>query len=354
MRFKDRIIDIIFFGGDIDLLEMRLSELSDEVSNFIIIESIPELLKNNFNYDYKPISKWLPKIKIYSTNVDINSSDQEPELKLLLEEIIYELDLNFTDILMFSKYNEIPDFSLLDEIIEELDFGPIIFRSPCLSWSVNYVEKHEKFGTFIFLFSHFITKEINFLTLFRDKSNIVMPKYSKIHGGWILEGFEKNKKVDPYLIENYLPNSHINPLKTYQLVKIESEIKLPKNIFKLNSKQLGRDYSKLHFFDCDNSNDNPINDNIFDTIIKINFSNNPIESIEYDKNLKFVSINTFLPKKVLYGIKPYSEFIEDYKFNEVIKFCYTIFPLDQDKIFIKMNGVITEYLWEELKKNPLN
>lgn len=348
---KNKVVDIILFGGDINLLEMRFLELSDYVDHFIIVESIPEIEKNKFNYDYRLVSKWLLNTKIYTTSVDLNSTDQEPNLNSLLEQIIFDLDLNFTDVIMLSKYNEIPDMSMFDEIYKNLDFGPIIFKSPSLVWNINYMEKNDKFGTFVFLFTHLITKEVNFLTLFRDKSNIVVPKYSKAYGGWILEGFESNKEINPFLIENYLPNTNIDPYKTYQLILRTPEVKLPKHIFKLKNKTVGRNHSKVHFFDCDNSN-NSVDQ--FDTNIQINFSDNPIENVEYDSNMMKFKINSFLPKNVLYGDKSYEEFIIDYKFNEVIKFCSTVFPLDQDKIIIKLNGVIKEFLWVELKKNPLN
>jgi hypothetical protein len=353
MARKKKIIDIVLFGGDSSLLEFRIKELSEYVDEFLIIVSTTKSEVVSIFSNDKLKSSLDKPIKIFYTNVDFNSKNIEPNLKTLLERIILQCDLNFTDVVMVSKYNEIPDFSIFDKVYDELDFGPIFLKSVCVVWNSNYVERHKKFGTFIFQFTHLITKEVDLGTLLRDKSNIVIPKYGKINGGWILNGFETYTVFNKTLLDDRLPNESISPIRTYQLIERDPSISLPKHILDLKNKKIGREYTKTHFFDCDDNDDEKYELSKFDTLNKIIFTDNPIETFTISDNLKIRRFNSFLPTNVLYGNKNYSDFIFDYKMNEVKKFCSTIFPTDQDIIVIKINDKIFEYRWIEFKQKIL-
>jgi hypothetical protein len=346
---KSKIIDIILFNGDIDMLEFRLEELSEYIDKFVLIESSQMVNSIPYEIKYARISKWSHKIVNYTTPVSFSSTKKEEGLKKVIHKSIYDLDLNFTDIIFISKENEIPDMTLLNEIRSELSFGPIVLKSVSLNWNKTHRERFSVFGSVCILFSHIVKQDTLLEFLLRDKSNLIMPHYTKLDGGWVLKGFKKYDSDDiKYKLENKIPDENIDPISTYQLIDVGDTLSTPKKINILFNNDVGRSYINRHYFDCDYNISNPI-DGEYETVNFINFSISPFENFKIDDTNGYRYFDLMVPDRVLYGTKNYDEFIYDYKINEIIKICSTVFPLDQDKIHIKINNSLVIFNWSEIK-----
>lgn len=330
MTKKRKIIDIIFFNGQVNILEFRLTELNPFVDTFIIIESLSNssesmLVKYNEIFD-----TWKEKfIHLYAP---INfASDEKIEL---VHRTILKLKLDFEDVIMVSDVNEVPNLLQFDNIIEELKFDAVLLKPQKFVWNINHIDKNKDSGSLIFFYTKLIQNKPNIKQYYsnKDLSNIVC---EKIENGWKFVGFDLKDRVGfEYQIEEKLPMTEVNPLTTYQL--IESDLtNLPVNYKLLPKNKIGRDGVKSHLFIV-NTSISSISEleQKYDTISIVEFISNVNEKLGEKISDKITKHSIFVPDFILYGDDDLEKFQINYKLNEIEKLKNFLFLKEQDTITI--------------------
>jgi hypothetical protein len=330
MTKKRKIIDIIFFNGQVNILEFRLTELNPFVDTFIIIESLSNssesmLVKHNEIFD-----TWKEKFIHLYAPVDF-ASDEKIEL---VHRTILKLKLDFEDIIMVSDVNEVPNLLQFDNIIEELKFDAVLLKPQKFVWNINHIDKNRDSGSLIFFYTKLIQNKPNIKQYYSNKDlfNIVC---EKIENGWKFVGFDLKDRVGfEYQIEEKLPMTEVNPLTTYQL--IESDLtNLPVNYKLLPKNKIGRDGVKSHLFIV-NTSISTISEleQKYDTISIIEFISNVNEKLGEKISNKTTKHSIFVPDFILYGDDDLEKFQKNYKLNEIEKLKHTLFLKEQDTITI--------------------
>jgi len=330
MTKKRKIIDIIFFNGQVNILEFRLTELNPFVDTFIIIESLSNssesmLVKHNEIFD-----TWKEKFIHLYAPVDF-VSDEKIEL---VHRTILKLKLDFEDIIMVSDVNEVPNLLQFDNIIEELKFDAVLLKPQKFVWNINHIDKNRDSGSLIFFYTKLIQNKPNIKQYYSNKDlfNIVC---EKIENGWKFVGFDLKDRVGfEYQIEEKLPMTEVNPLTTYQL--IESDLtNLPVNYKLLSKNKIGRDEVKNHLFIV-NTSIYSISEleQKYDTISIVEFISNVNEKLWEKISNKTTKHSIFVPDFILYGDDDLEKFQMNYKLNEIEKLKHTLFLKEQDTITI--------------------
>jgi hypothetical protein len=330
MTKKRKIIDIIFFNGQVNILEFRLTELNPFVDTFIIIESLSNssesmLVKHNDIFD-----TWKEKFIHLYAPVDF-ASDEKIEL---VHRTILKLKLYFEDIIMVSDVNEVPNLLQFDNIIEELKFDAVLLKPQKFVWNINHIDKNRNSGSLIFFYTKLIQNKPNIKQYYSNKDlfNIVC---EKIENGWKFVGFDLKDRVGfEYQIEEKLPMTEVNPLTTYQL--IESDLtNLPVNYKLLSKNKIGRDEVKNHLFIV-NTSISAISEleQKYDTISIVEFISNVNEKLGEKISNKTTKHSIFVPDFILYGDDDLEKFQKNYKLNEIEKLKHTLFLKEQDTITI--------------------
>jgi hypothetical protein len=330
MAKKRKIIDIIFFNGQVNILEFRLTELNPFVDTFIIIESLLNssesmLVKHNEIFD-----TWKEKFIHLYAPVDF-ASDEKIEL---VHRTILKLKLDFEDIIMVSDVNEVPNLLQFDNIIEELKFDAVLLKPQKFVWNINHIDKNRNSGSLIFFYTKLIQNKPNIKQYYsnKDLSNIIC---EKIENGWKFVGFDLKDRVGfEYQIEEKLPMTEVNPLTTYQL--IESDLtNLPVNYKLLSKNKIGRDEVKNHLFIV-NTSISAISEleQKYDTISIVEFISNVNEKLGEKISNKTTKHSIFVPDFILYGDDDLEKFQKNYKLNEIEKLKHTLFLKEQDTITI--------------------
>jgi len=330
MTKKRKIIDIIFFNGQVNILEFRLTELNPFVDTFIIIESLSNssesmLVKHNDIFD-----TWKEKFIHLYAPVDF-ASDEKIEL---VHRTILKLKLDFEDIIMVSDVNEVPNLLQFDNIIEELKFDAVLLKPQKFVWNINHIDKNRDSGSLIFFYTKLIQNKPNIKQYYSNKDlfNIVC---EKIENGWKFVGFDLKDRVGfEYQIEEKLPMTEVNPLTTYQL--IESDLtNLPVNYKLLSKNKIGRDEVKNHLFIV-NTSIYSISEleQKYDTISIVEFISNVNEKLGEKISNKTTKHTIFVPDFILYGDDDLEKFKINYKLNEIEKIKHTLFLKEQDTITI--------------------
>jgi hypothetical protein len=336
MKKNFKIFDVILFDGDLDLLNLRFSEFYDIIDFFIVVP-----FSNRIKCDID--------IKFKDKVIIFDSFKNETNLYDLLKEFLRTNYESFDDIIFTSCENEIPNFSNLDEIIEEIKFRRVLIKHKTLCWNVDYYIKENSSGSHVFTFSTFLTNK-----------NILIKKnlnFKKIESGWKFLNFHKPNVEEVFARENLLPSVNYHPATTYKLIKTPSDFELPKNVGILAYNKIGRDYMKKHLFLVESSNTVNLNEvsKLYDTVSIIEFSDKLNEVIAESIGESVYKSILHLPTNVLYGEKPLKDFHDDYKINEIKKIIETVFPQDQDSIRIIYKGFDDVVgLWENFKNQKFS
>lgn len=331
MTKKRKIIDIIFFNGQVDMLEFRLTELNSFVDTFIIIESLSnssesKLIKNNKIFDV-----WKEKIIHLYTPLEF-VSDEKIEL---IHRTISKLKLGFEDIISISDVCEVPNFSDFDEVIEELKFDVVLLKHLKFVWNINYVDVYKDTGSLIFFYTTLLQNKPQIKQYYSNKksNNITC---EKIENGWKFVGFNlKEREGFEYQIEEKLPRTEVNPITTYQLVE-SNPTNLPVNYKLLSKNEIGRDSAKNHLFVINSLTDTPIEEleKQYDTVSIIEFISDVHEVLGKRISDKTVKHSIFVPDYIMYGDGNLEKFQSDYKLNEIERLTHSIFKKEQDSITI--------------------
>ena len=336
MKKNFKIFDVILFGGDLDLLNLRFSEFYDIIDFFVIVPFSDEI-KCDIDTKFKD------KVIIFDT------FKNETNLYDLLKEFLKTNYESFDDIIFISHENEIPNFNNLNEIIEEIKFRLVSIEHKTLCWNVDYYIKENIKGSHVFTFSTFLTNK-----------NILIKKnlnFKKIESGWKFLNFHEPTENETFARETLLPSTNYNFATTYKLIKTPSDFELPKNVGILAYNKIGRDYMKKHLFLVESSNTVNLNEvsKLYDTVSIIEFSDKLNEVIAENIGESVYKSILHLPSNVLYGEKPLKDFHDDYKKNEIKKIIETVFPQDQDSIRIIYKGFDDVVgLWENFKNQKFS
>jgi hypothetical protein len=331
MTKKRKIVDIIFFKGQIDILKFRLTELNPFVDTFIIIESLSNssesmLVKHNEIFD-----TWKEKFIHLYAPVDF-ASDEKIEL---IHRTILKLKLDFEDVIMVSNVNEVPNLNDFDNIIEELKFDVVLLKPQKFVWNINHIDKNRDNGSLIFFYTKLVQNKPSIKQYYsnKDLSDIVC---EKIENGWKFVGFDISDRVGfEYQVEEKLPMTKINSVITYQL--IESNLNnLPINYKLLPNNKIGRDSIKNHLLIVNALSGTTIEEleNKYDTISIIEFMSNVNEQLGEKISNKITKHSIFVPDVVLYGDDDLEKFQNNYKLNEIERLKHTLFLKKQDTITI--------------------
>ena len=336
MKKNFKIFDVILFGGDLDLLNLRFSEFYDIIDFFVIVPFSDEI-KCDIDIKFKD------KVIIFDT------FKNETNLYDLLKEFLKTNYESFDDIIFTSYENEIPNFNNLNEIIEEIKFRLVSIEHKTLCWNVDYYIKENIKGSHVFTFSTFLTNK-----------NVLIKKnlnFKKIESGWKFLNFHEPTEGEAFARETLLPSTNYNFATTYKLIKTPSDFELPKNVGILAYNKIGRDYMKKHLFLVESSNTVNLNEvsKLYDTVSIIEFSDKLNEVIAENIGESVFKSILHLPSNVLYGEKPLKDFHDDYKKNEIKKIIETVFPQDQDSIRIIYKGFDDVVgLWKNFKNQQFS
>jgi len=328
---KRKIIDVIFFNGQIDILKFRLSELNSFVDTFIIIESLSnfsesQLIKNNKIFD-----TWKEKIiHLYSPIEFV------PDEKIeLIHRTISKLKLGFEDIISISDVCEVPNFSDFDKVIDELKFDVVLLKHLNFVWNINYVDKYKDAGSFVFFYTTLLQNKPKIKQYYSNK-NLDNITCEKIENGWKFVGFDlKEREGFEYQVKEKLPRVEVNPITTYQL--IESDLNnLPVNYKLLPKNEIGRDFNKNHLFIVNQLSGTTIEEleGKYDTVSIFEFISDVDEQLGEKITDKITKHSIFVPNIVLYGDDNLEEFQKKYKLNEIERLKHTLFLKKNDTITI--------------------
>ena len=318
MTKKIKFFDSVYFRGDADLLEFRLNELNEYVEHFIIADFDP-----SFNLTTKDwFQKWSHKI----SHVVV---DEETFINKIIQEFI-NLKPDFEDVLLFSEINEIPNLETPDKMLNKLKYGAVILEHINFCWNLDYFSTDLFRGTVLFSFSLILRERTSMEFTFKNKFKSSIDLDSIVRNGWRFSNFNYDEKYR-YQIEELLPPTEIDPVRTYQLIKHNGSIPLPKNLHLLPYFKIGRDEVKKHLF-LVNSDLEVINQDYYDTITIINFDSNIQEILCEKVSDKITKSVLYLPSKVLYG-NP-ETFHDEYMMNETKRMFSVVFPQEQDVIEI--------------------
>jgi len=358
MEKKQKIIDVSFFNGELEMLFFRLTELDSHIDTFIIIESetsknlLFEKNKNLFKkWEDKIIHIVTPKNKSDKTNRDIKFN----QLNFLCKKIS-DLNFKFDDIVMISNVNEIPDFETLHIHFDNLVFDMISLYHKNFIWNKDYVSKKPTAGTIIFMMTMFNLNYGILITSYLNKNKTRNFPYFMIDNGWSFSKFfspikTKEKRIK-YFRDNILPVEQIVPSETYQLTKCDKTTKLPKNIYLLPYHKIEREIIKKHLISIDPFN-KTIDKSNFDSVSEIEFIDDVNEVFAEKKDNKTLVSKIFVPNVILYE-ESLELFQKKYKLNEIKKIILTVFPQEQDEITFLNNTKEKTLIWKDITDKPLS
>jgi hypothetical protein len=330
MTKKRKIIDIIFFNGQIDMLKFRLTELNPFIDTFIIIECLSNSSESMLVKHSEIFETWKEKfIHLYAP---INFV---PDEKIeLIHRTISKLKLDFEDIVMVSNVNEVPNLVNFDNVVDELKFDAVLLKHQKFVWDINYVDKNRDNGSLVFFYTKLIQNKPNIKKYYsnKDSQNITC---EKIENGWKFVGFNSyDREGYEYQIGELLPMDNVNPITTYQLLESDST-KLPVNYKLLPKNKVGRGSIKNHLLVVNK----PIStieelEQKYDTISIIEFISNVNERLGKKISDKITKHSIFVPDVILYGDDNLEKFQTNYKLNEIERLKHTLFLKEQDTVTI--------------------
>jgi hypothetical protein len=156
-----KVIDSVFFNGEINYLKFRFTELNDSVTNFIVLESLTDDGESEFEKNLDKFLKWEHKIihikstpptkeeldKISSEIYYFGLDKSNNVLDLLkckqiydLSKCLHNLNLSFDDIIMVSEIDEFPMAPPMDILQSYLSFEPVVFSQKYFIWSKDFIK----------------------------------------------------------------------------------------------------------------------------------------------------------------------------------------------------------------------
>lgn len=320
---KSKIIDLVLFYNEKDILEHRLCYMEEIVDLTIIINygnNTLKKLKDNV-YEIKLQGPFdLIGTKIYDNIISIFGNKY----------------FKYNDCFIFSKVFEFPDIDSITDEIKKVDSEQNFLFHKKLMWTKSYKTKVNHPGTVLLKYKdlQLLPEIFDYLNRCKnDLQNIMI----KNDCGWNIQTFQNDYDVLESI--NFWDNSNItldeliykkNSLYdlNYPNTRIEKnyEFDLPKTFHRL-SKEI--EFRK------------PINVLISDNLIELNHSSHDLKILVTDFNIStkdFITHYPDYPSRVLYGNKNYEEFKEDFKFDSLLSTLKKFDLIDEDIIHIKIKS----------------
>jgi len=383
---KIKVIDSVFFNGEIDYLQFRFTELNDYVDYFIVLETTTENL-SKFEKNLELFELWKDKIvhikskipseenievilKRYgqknSDKINISKLSQIYDLNLFLD----SLNLNFEDVILVSKIDEIPVLPPMEVLQSFLSFEPIVFSQKNFLWNKEYVKSENHLGTLCFQYSHFVLNN-TIPYLFKDgTSKDISLNFTPINFGYRFSFFKSVEDVVDDVMLEYNHDNHEKVMEVileskndlvYHNLETLSNAKplirydglLPKHIDMLKNQKIGRFNPKKHIVVIGIDSSYELDVKEYDTVSIVT----PTDKVS-SKYSNVVSDKITL----YYIVKPvepyYDVLIEDntlenfqkmYFLNEIKKILFSLNPLDFDIFEFKVGGKLLSFVWSDIK-----
>ena len=216
-----KVIDCFIFYNELDMLELRLTELNDIVDYFVLVECTKTHSNDDkelyFENNKDRFSKYLDKIVhiVVKDNIpQTSSSDREIYQRNCIDDGIKKLNLNSEDILIITDLDEIPDSKTVLDLknnnaingIYYLEMDLYYYNMTCMYQKKWHQPKILNYDTYIKydMKPHILTHEY-----YHFRSNCPIIK----NGGWHLSYFgdvefikNKVKKSSAHNSFNHLEN----------------------------------------------------------------------------------------------------------------------------------------------------
>jgi uncharacterized protein YsxB (DUF464 family) len=324
MENKDKIYDIIFFYNEHNLLNLRLKYLSDVVDGFLILNFGPQDLElEGYN---------LKVLKIEENFFEYFNYDDMDFVKRNL----LDFGVKFTDTIMFSKVNEIPNKEDFLEFKKQLKKGGFILKQKNYFWNHHYQSLTIHMGSCVMLLTH-LAQDYKILHKLWETEYPLFLGQNNFNSGWHFNGFENDMDVFTksfsYWNQIKTPLSHIR--EKLELSKNEMKEfwikKHPKKIFLVSGDEL----PKIFY------NDNQMVTQITKTIlVKMEDIITPISQYDEVFEINVGKINHINHK--VYTIETpqnawYQKDLDpqiDYTKNEILRIFNELQLHDSDKIYI--------------------
>lgn len=292
---KNKVLDIILIESDIELLTHRCQNVYDSVD--YIIAMVP----NNFEKIRELESKiafWKDKFSIVLVE-SYNFFE-----KKVLENLLFQLksfELNFEDLICFSKISEIPEFDNFVEVFEQIPYGPVILRNTNFVCHTNLYTKNRHMGTICVNYSHLIKNYVDLKTVYESKNNIITGFFNIVDNGFNFQNFGKETFEDNFSL-SYFKN--VLKFKKDFLIEFFPENICTKNIMVIfNMNQSRVDNSELENYH---------------KILNFNFTKDyTLKELTEFENVQ--TINIFLPPEPLYETESNKSFNLYFGLKEIFR-----------------------------------
>jgi beta-1,4-mannosyl-glycoprotein beta-1,4-N-acetylglucosaminyltransferase len=396
---KNKIVDCFFFYDEIEMLKLRVKELSPYVDYFIVIEGSIDYRNNpkkinfdiedDFFNDYREKINHLVYDKFDKNSLESIYKNLKYERKLLsfndsiidkfdiinyalynLREKILSLDLQFEDLILVSDVDEMPDLSNPETLSHYIKFDSLILRKTNFIWSSEFFDVYPHLGTCVFDKSKLITDPKSLLFNYEWKIKMLYFPSIIVNNGYHFSHFYDYEQTLNKLNLLYEPTDKvvlnksdilesmknlIHPCqknKPYLHTLVEYSGPLPKNSHLLNNQTIGRIWSKNFLILINPSEETKHNDLITDyhQPFFINFTK------KYTKGTNLQNEHEiFAPNEFYYNENTTSldEFRYIYCLNEINKILNRHLLLSHDFVIISLNNYVpsADEIKSNLKKN---
>jgi len=395
---KFKVVDSVFFNGEIDYLLFRFTELNDSVDTFIVMESSVDFSGNqkssHFDENLDKFDKWKDKIihikSDFPSELEIKNIFEESESVRRLVKVddfksvlkvkqLYDLkmrldnlNLSFDDVIMISQIDEFPVIPSMDILQTHLSFEPVFFSQKDFIWSREFIKTENHLGTLCLSYSHIVRILESIFSLLLSKKNRIPLNITPINYGYRFSYFYSiEESLNRIIVDTNITDTHnlkkdiIKSRDELVYIDFENNQKviplkeylgsLPKNINMLNSQKIGRDEPKKHLIIVGIDSSREIVTDGFESVSIITHTNNLSTSkdIVVSDNIKIYYIQ--IPSQKYYDV-----FVEDntlenfqkmYFLNEIKKILISHYPLDIDIFEFYFAGKHKSYTWNEIKDN---
>ena len=386
---KYRVIDTVFFEGEIEPLLFRFTELDNTVDFFIVLESLSEDGKSPFENHKEKFESWrdkiihiksvIPsqdKIEQLSKNLEFNGNVNSKIIPIKISQTydllvcLKSLNLNFDDIIMISNVDEIPELPSMEILQSYLSFEPVVFLQKDFLWSKDFIKQESHVGTFCFQYSHLITNKNISHVFTENTSRNVTQSFTPMNSGFRFESFtdmelsveyfskkyghkdyEKIKSIIQYGRDNLIYYDFETLSNPKSLVKYNG--KLPNHIDMIDSQDIGRSNVKKHLVVIGIDSFQNIDADDFDTVSIVSHTTSITSETykEISSNCKIHYIQ--IPNKKYYDVLIDNNSLENFQkmyfLNEIKKILFLLYPLDIDIFEFYFAGKTITHSWSEIK-----
>ena len=306
---KPQIIQVVENYGTDDLLKHRI-EHNKIVDLFIVVGKIEsDLLLSN--------TEKILLLEIENSNLEI--------LYQSITEKLFEVCVGSNDIVVYSSNEQFCDFSKIDELKEELNYGPFFLKHLNFWWGKNLYEYKKTKGSFVFSFLHLIIdRGLLKRKLENKQTDSFFERYSP-ENGWAFNGFYNNNSYDSVFKINLNPRDKIFE----KLIPFHNNMEIPLFFNELPEFKIEISGKILITIEDDFVSE------FHDKTINIFFRYDTIDSLSVSDDYRHLKFTISLPKTTLYGYNNYDNFIKDFKDKEIERIIKYVKVSETDIVEIK-------------------